>query len=371
MSAKSHTHDWWCQAGADPAVALNRFAENMAKDAEFHKVSLGQGQGPYAERLVASALEGSGSWVLLQNCHLAPSWMLSLQNIVEDLASREKLPKEFRLWLTCAPSHSFPMVVLRRGVKVTNEPPRGVRANLLGSYLNRESTLEAEELAFHVAGVDRPTLRTLHYGLCVFHAIVQERRKFGCVYAHHTAGAHPPPLHGRCSRVYAHRSFAPLDSSVFAACNVCVRARTCVCRRPLGWNTPYSFNSSDLDISARQLRHFLKLHVAGGDGGVPFDALQYMTCELNYGGRITDECDRRLCAQLLSAIYTPDLFSDGYNFSPSGVYQPPPPGASLEETRLHILDLPLTDLPEVFGECLHAMLRSDTILTASVPTLSL
>lgn len=56
----------------------------------------------------------------------------------------------------------------------------------------------------------------------------------------------------------------------------------------------------------------------------PFDALKYLTGECNYGGRVTDDKDRRLIMTILEDYYTEKAFDDNYKYSPSGIYFVPP-----------------------------------------------
>lgn len=70
--------------GTDPASALYKFAEEMRFSKKLNAISLGQGQGPRAEALMFSAME-RGKWVFFQNCHLAPSWMPTLERLIENI----------------------------------------------------------------------------------------------------------------------------------------------------------------------------------------------------------------------------------------------------------------------------------------------
>jgi dynein heavy chain len=47
---------------------------------------------------------------------------------------------------------------------------------------------------------------------------------------------------------------------------------------------------------------------------IPWEALNYMVAEANYGGRVTDPKDRRLIKVLLQDFYSDNILEDDYRF---------------------------------------------------------
>jgi dynein heavy chain len=118
--------------GADPIADLISLAKTRGMENRLKTISLGQGQGPKAIKFIKDG-HAAGDWVCLQNCHLFASWMGELEKIQETQDEGSMHP-EYRLWLTSEPSKAFPVPVLQSGIKLTNEPPRGLRANLTRTY---------------------------------------------------------------------------------------------------------------------------------------------------------------------------------------------------------------------------------------------
>lgn len=129
------------------------------------------------------------------------------------------------------PSKSFPVSVLQNSVKVTNEPPKGLRANIKRAFVDMTTDFFEDHRKFFMKSSARiltetilisalqQNWRTMLFGICMFHAIVQERKKFG----------------------------------------------------PLGWNIIYEFNDSDREFAFNTLKMFC------AEGFIPWDALEYLT----------------------------------------------------------------------------------------------
>ena len=124
-----------------------------------------------------------GLWVMLQNCHLLPSWLKTLEKILEKI---DKPHKDFRLWLTTEPTDRFPLGVLQRSLKVVTEPPNGLKLNMRSSY----AKISEDSLA----ACPHPAFRPLVYVLAFFHAVVQGEGRGGRSGPRARAG---PPLSPR------------------------------------------------------------------------------------------------------------------------------------------------------------------------------
>lgn len=84
---------------------------------------------------------------------------------------------------------------------------------------------------------------------------------------------------------------------------------------------------------------------------VPFDALNYLTGECYYGGKVTDDWDRRVLRELLGSLYRMDAFYDNYRFSSVADYYIPDVTVldSVESASEFVHALPDVTTPELFG----------------------
>jgi len=272
--------------GSDPYADLLKLATEMKMNKKLQAISLGQGQGPIAERAMSAAME-KGTWILLQNCHLAASWMPKLEAIVEQY-DPNLMHRDYRLWLTSLPSPKFPVSILQNSVKMTIEPPRGIKMNMKGSYNNFSDTY----LDSHPKS---PQFKKLLYGLCFFHALLQDRRKFGA----------------------------------------------------LGFNIRYEFTAGDLKCCILQLETYLAKY-----DEVPYQVLVNLFGHINYGGRITDDWDRRCVLTTLMSIVNEGIMSDDFMLAPGNECYQSPPTSTVGDYMERIVNFPLNPHPNVFG--LHA-----------------
>ena len=116
--------------GANVVADLDNMAVKygLQKGVSYHNVSMGQGQDIVAMSCLEAA-HRNGHWVILNNVHLMPRWLIELEKKLDEYAA-EGSHEKFRIFLTSDPSSSIPIGILNRCIKLTNEPPAGLKANL-------------------------------------------------------------------------------------------------------------------------------------------------------------------------------------------------------------------------------------------------
>jgi dynein heavy chain len=211
----------------------------------MHSVALGQGQDIVAfNKLDIGHKEGH--WVMLQNVHLMPAFLIELEKKLDHFAIEGSNPG-FRLYISSDPSNAIPIGLLEKCIKLTNEPPEGLKANMKRAFTFFDKQ-EIEE--------KDPKIKTILFALCYFHSVMLERRKFG----------------------------------------------------PKGWNMRYPFSVGDLRDSAIVLNNYMETNASSGK--IPWDDLRYIFGAIMYGGHIVDDWDRIFCAAYLENLMKDELLED-------------------------------------------------------------
>ncbi|KAH8076432.1 dynein light chain binding protein [Aureococcus anophagefferens] len=231
--------------GANVVADVDKLAkrDGMERDVTYHNISLGQGQDIIAREKLETA-HRLGHWVILNNVHLMPRWLRDVEKLLDEFQEHGS-HAAFRVFLSSDPTKTIPIGILDRSIKLTSDPPSGLKANIKQAFctFTREDYEELE-----------PRTRGILFGLCHFHAVMLERRKFG----------------------------------------------------PQGTNMHYPFSVGDLTSSASVLRNYME----NAPTKVPWDDLRYLFGEIMYGGHIVNDFDRLVCAEYLHFFMRDDMLDE-------------------------------------------------------------
>jgi dynein heavy chain 1 len=241
-----------------PGYDASYKVENLIKNtgARSASVAMGSQEGfTLADQAIAAASR-QGTWVLLKNVHLAPSWLGQLEKKLQTLGPH----RNFRLFLTMEANPSIPVNILRQSRLMMNEPPPGIKANILDSLRSIPPARLAQGPAEKIR---------LYFLLAWFHAIVQERLRYA----------------------------------------------------PLGWSKIYDFNDSDLASAFNTIDAWLGSVSKGraniDPASIPWNALRNLIKQSVYGGRVDSDFDQRVLDAFVDELFTPSAYNIDFGLVPS------------------------------------------------------
>ena len=148
--------------GFDASYKVGNLVERS--HAQCSNIAMGSNEGLASADKAISNAANVGSWVLVKNVHLAPSWLQSLEKRLSALRPHEN----FRLFLSMETSPKIPVNLLRASRILMYEQPAGVRANMKDSL----SSLSSQ-------AIEQPVEKARLYLLLSFiHAVIQERLRY-------------------------------------------------------------------------------------------------------------------------------------------------------------------------------------------------
>ncbi|KAK9309475.1 hypothetical protein QLX08_000945 [Tetragonisca angustula] len=245
-------------ASLEPLSLISAYAKTKGYLSKFVSLSMSKGEEEKAEFLIKKA-QREGGWIFLQNCHLTIHWLTNLEKLCENCNTSISL--DFRLWLSSYSINEFPINILQNSIKIMHDYPLNIKEALLNIY--QSEPIINKEFFDGCPGKDKIFLKLL-FGICLFHVVIQERKYFGVQ----------------------------------------------------GWNIPYKFDHTDLQISIMQLQNFIN-----NTDHVPFDILLYFVGKCNYGGKIQDEFDSKCLEHLLTDYCNPNIIENGQCVHTDGIQE--------------------------------------------------
>ncbi|QPG94731.1 Dynein heavy chain cytoplasmic [Epichloe festucae Fl1] len=272
--------------GFDASYKVDNLVERM--NVKCTNIAMGSNEGlASADKAISNAAQ-NGSWVLVKNVHLAPTWLQSLEKRMDALNPQ----KDFRLFLSMESSPKIPVNLLRASRVLMYEQPAGVRANMKDSM----SSLSTR-------ATKSPVERTRLYLLISFlHAVAQERLRYA------------PDL--------GWKGFWEFNDSDYECSAFIVDT----------W----------LDSAAGKRTNIAPQNI-------PWEMIRYLVTE-TYGGKIDDEGDFKLLRQLVTSFLTPDAYEVEHKLveGPDGGLLVPS-GTSLQDFMAWIHKLPEREPPTYLG----------------------